>query len=133
MSHSEEVKLYFDTLKKDLPLYKEIILEVSSDIRKEGFSQYPIFVATQLPIEVGELIINRDDLGTSWSINASTLEEFTEKGLIKSESKDAFIKIYKNPEKHCCLFLITPLGANFLFIPYSKPGAKSDFDFRIDR
>ena len=83
MSQADEVKLYLETLKKDLPLYKDSIIEVSKDIRKEGYSQHPIFVATQLPIEVGELIIDREVLGTSWSIHASTLEEFTEKGIVR--------------------------------------------------
>jgi hypothetical protein len=127
MSHTEEVKLYLETLKKDLPVYKEAIYEVSSDIRKEKFSDYPIFIATQLPVEIGEMILDRDELETNWSIYASTLEEFLERKIILQNKKEDFIKSWKDPETHCCIFLITPLGASFLYIPFKKniPG----FDF----
>ncbi|MCO6494665.1 MAG: hypothetical protein J5I91_03160 [Bacteroidetes bacterium] len=130
MSHTDEVKLYLETLNKDLPLYKESIIEVSKDIRNEGYSEYPIFIATQMPLDLGEQIIDRDDLGTSWSIYASTLEEFAEKGVIVEEKISEFKKAWKNPATHACIFLITPLGASFLFIPFKKH--KIDYNFNLN-
>lgn len=129
MSNAEEVKLYLETLKKDLPMYKEPMMEVSKEIVAEGFSEYPIFVASQVAIELGELILNREELATSWSIYASTLEEFTEKGIVLENKVSEFKKTWKNPNTYCCIFLITPLGASFLYIPYSKKVNATGFDF----
>jgi hypothetical protein len=55
-----------------------------------------------------------------WSINASTLEEFIEKGIIKKELKDRFLKTYKNAHDYMCLFVVVPEGANFVYYPYKK-------------
>lgn len=106
------------SLEKDLKFYSESIREVSMEIINEGLSEYPIFAAHQHELNLGELILDRTDLGTSWSIQASTLDEFIQKGIIHREKKDRFIKTYKNPEDFICLFVVVPEGANFVFYPY---------------
>lgn len=127
MSHTQEAKLYIETLQKDLPLYKDSIIEVSKDIRSQGYSKYPIFIALQDFLPIGELIIDRNDYGTSWNIRASTMEEFLEIGVIKSDKKEDFEKAWKNPDKFCCIFFVTPLGSTFVFVSYnSKKNKKSD-------
>ncbi|MFM6977008.1 MAG: hypothetical protein ACKOW2_09215 [Sphingobacteriaceae bacterium] len=108
------------SLEADLKYYNESIKEVATEIMVEGISAYPIFVAHQHEVSVGELILDKDELSTSWTINASTLEEFVEKGIVKPEKKEAFIKQYKNAHHFMCLFVIVPEGANFVFYPYSK-------------
>lgn len=106
-------------LKKDLDFYKEAILEVSEAIREEGLSEFPIFLAHQHEVSVGEVILDRNELGTGWTIQASTLEEFVENNLIREDRQDRFKKHYKNPNEFMCLFVIVPEGANFVFYPYS--------------
>ncbi len=106
------------SLKKDLDFYNDSIKEVAIEILAEGLSSYPIFVAHQHEVALGELILDRHDLGTSWSIQASMLEEFLEKGIIKKEFKSRFIKTYKKPENFMCLFVVVPEGANYVFYPY---------------
>jgi hypothetical protein len=106
------------SLKKDLEFYKESLKEVAIEIMVEGLSAYPIFVAHQHEITLGELILDRFDLGTSWSIHASTLEEFIEKGIIKSTKKEAFLKSFKDASDFACLFVVVPEGANFVYFPY---------------
>ncbi|WP_028295984.1 hypothetical protein [Olivibacter sitiensis] len=106
------------SLQKDLDFYKESIKEVAIEIVAEGLSAYPIFIAHQHEVSVGELILDRNELGTQWTIQASTLEEFVEIGLIKPERKKAFEATYKKPEDYMCLFVIVPEGANFVFYPY---------------
>jgi hypothetical protein len=108
------------SLKKDLKLYSESIREVSVEIMVEGLSRYPIFVAHQHEVKLGEPILDRWDLNTEWSIHASTLEEFVERGLIKKELEARFIKSYKNPHDFMCVFVIVPEGANFVYYPYEK-------------
>jgi len=108
------------SLERDLKIYSESIHEVAIEIMVEGLSSYPIFIAYQHIVKMGELILDRDDLNMEWSINASTLEEFVEKGVIKKELQERFTKSYKNPHDFMCLFVIVPEGANFVYFPYKK-------------
>jgi L-cysteine desulfidase len=66
------------------------------------------------------VILDRHDLNSEWSIHASTLEEFVERGVIKKELKERFISTYKNPHDFMCVFVVVPDGANFVFFPYVK-------------
>jgi hypothetical protein len=107
-------------LKNDLKLFSDSIHEVAVEIMVEGLSKYPIFIAHQHEVKLGEPILDRYDLNTEWSIHASTLEEFLERGIIKKELEDRFIKAYKNPNDFMCVFVIVPEGANFVYYPYEK-------------
>jgi hypothetical protein len=106
------------SLRKDLKVFSESLYEVAVEIMVEGLSKYPIFVAHQHELKLGEVILDRVELGTQWSIHASTLEEFLEVGLIKAELKQRFIETYKSPKDFMCVFVVVPEGANFVFVPY---------------
>jgi hypothetical protein len=106
------------SLENDLKFYSESIKEVSTEIMVEGLSAYPIFVAHQHRVDLGELILDRQELNTEWTIHASTLEEFVEKSIIHQDKKERFIKHFKSPDEFMCLFVIVPEGANFVFYPY---------------
>jgi hypothetical protein len=106
------------SLKKDLEFYKETLREVAVEIMVEGLSAYPIFVAHQHQVALGEIIINHTELGTNWTIQASTLEEFQEKGIIQSNKKDSFLQSYKPADDFMCVFVVVPEGANFVYFPY---------------
>jgi hypothetical protein len=108
------------SLERDLKIFKDSIHEVAVEIMVEGLSSYPIFIAHQHELKLGEVILDRNDLNSEWSIHASTLEEFTERGVIKPELKDRFIKSYKNPNDFMCVFVVVPEGANFVYFPYAK-------------
>lgn len=107
------------SLKADLDFYRESIKEIAVEIMAEGLSAYPIFIAHQHEVNLGELILDKNELGTAWSIHASTVEEFVSRGIIKEERKAHFIKQYKKPEDFMCVFVIVPEGANFVFYPYN--------------
>ena len=108
------------SLERELKIFKESIREVAIEIMMEGLSTYPIFIAHQHELKLGEVILDRNDLNTDWSIHASTLEEFEERGVIKPELKDRFINSYKNPNDFMCVFVVVPEGANFVYFPYGK-------------
>ena len=108
------------SLERDLKFFYESMREVAVEIMVEGLSNYPIFIAHQHEISLGELILDRNDLNTEWSIHASTLEEFVDKDVIKPILKDRFIKSYKDPYEYMCVFVVVPEGANFVFYPYPK-------------
>jgi hypothetical protein len=106
------------SLEADLKFYNESLKEVAIEIMVEGISAYPIFVAHQHVLSLGEVILDKNDLNTDWSIHASTLEEFKEKGLILPDKADKFLKQYKDAYHYMCVFVIVPEGANFVFFPY---------------
>ena len=108
------------SLDKDLEFYAESIREVSTEIMMEGISTTPIFIAHQHEVKIGEKILDRNDLNTNWTIHASTLEEFVEKGIVLPEKKEHFLKNYKKPQDYMCVFAVVPEGANFIFYPYPK-------------
>ena len=106
------------SLEADLKIYSDSIKEVAVEIMAEGISLYPIFVAHQHEVKLGELILDKDELNMNWTIQASTLEEFVERGIVHREKKEKFIKQFKEPSDFMCLFVIVPEGANFIFFPY---------------
>lgn len=116
----EQKKSPLLSLEKDLEFYADSIKEVAKDIMVEGISTNPIFIAHQHQVNIGEVILNKDELNTNWTIQASTLEEFIEKGIIHPDKKEHFLKSYKKPETHMCVFVVVPEGANFIYYPYPK-------------
>lgn len=106
------------SLKIDLDFYSESIKEISTEMVAEGYSLFPIFIATQHEVSLGEIILDRNELNTNWSIYASSLEEFVERGVIKDYKKSSFEKTYKKSKDFMCLFVVVPEGANFVFYPY---------------
>jgi hypothetical protein len=106
------------SLQVDLDFYSESIKEISTEMVAEGYSLFPIFIATQHEVSLGEIILDRNELNTNWSIYACSLEEFVERGVIKDYKKSNFEKTYKKSEDFMCLFVVVPEGANFVFYPY---------------
>ena len=121
----KEWEIQLQQLRGELILMKESIKETAMDIISEGFSSYPIFIAHQEPIEIGEVILDKTDMATNWSISASTLEVFEQKGLVLPDKTEFFKKNYKNPKEFICLFVIYQGSARFVFVPYKTP--KTDF------
>ncbi len=109
-----------ESLETDLKFLSESMKEIAVEIMVEGLSKYPIFIAHQHEVNLGEMIFDRHEMNLDWTIQASTLEEFTEKKVIKKELEQRFTDTYKNPNKYMCVFVIVPEGANFVFFPYAK-------------
>ncbi|TKC04770.1 hypothetical protein FA048_18995 [Pedobacter polaris] len=116
----KEKKSPLISLEKDLTFYADSIKEVAVEIMMEGISLHPIFIAHQHEVSIGEVILNKADLNTDWTIQASTLEEFIQKGIIHPDKKEQFLKTYKKPENYMCVFVVVPQGANFVYYPYPK-------------
>jgi hypothetical protein len=116
----EEFNKLIENLKVDLKIYNEMIQEVSSDMIAESFTQYPIFIATEHEVKMGELILEKDDHAATFSIYATTLEEMVERKLVLETKKADFIKTYKDPEKFMCVMLLTATIASFVFVPYKS-------------
>lgn len=97
-------------------MYGAIMSEAREAILDQEVSRYPIFVAHQHELEIGVRLVKRNDV-SPWNINASTLEEFVTKQIIVEDKVDEFRKVYKEHPEDFCLFVISELGANFVFLP----------------
>jgi hypothetical protein len=107
----------FINLQSELVVYTKAMGQAGDIIREQDVSKYPIMVIHQNEVEIGIPIIEKEKQGGSWNINASTLEEFVSKNLVFNEKVEEFIQNYKNPEVHICLFILSELGANFIYLP----------------
>jgi hypothetical protein len=107
----------FIELENELKIYKAILGQAADVIINENVSKYPVFIIHQQEIEMGIALIEASPPKMRWSVNASTLEEFVTKNLIFEEKVNDFMSTYKDPETHLCLFVLSELGAQFIFMP----------------
>lgn len=121
MTESSEQQLDFpillDGLQTMLRHYRRMLNQAADTIINENVSNYPVFVVTAQPIEVGLPLIERGDLLNTWQVNASTLEELVVKRIVESERTDAFIDMCRKSPEKICLFVISELGATFVMMP----------------
>lgn len=108
------------SLKDDVRFFAAQLKEVAADVMQEGYSQYPVFVAHQHEVALGEVLFDKDEYQRAWTFNATVLEELLDKKVVHVHKREAFEKAYKNPLKHACIFWITTDGASFVFVPYGK-------------
>ena len=109
---------YLGTITKDFVVVADTLREAAYQVRKRGFSDYPIFPIAKINLPVGKLLIGRDELATHWNYYMSYLDEFVQRQLV--EKQEDFIAAYKNPDEFCCLFVVDEQFTNFLFIPYPE-------------
>jgi hypothetical protein len=105
----------------DFVKVSDTLREASYVIRKRGFTENPIFVASRRPVDIGQLLLGPNELAdNTWSYRASLLDEFVQRQLVAEESVDVFKESYKNPDEYCCLFVIDGDFAGFIFIPFPE-------------
>ncbi len=104
-------------LKDALQPFIPAIGKAADTIIDENVSNYPIFVVSQLEIDLGIPLIKRTEEGSSWSVHASTLEELSAKRVIQEERVNDFRNVFKDPRDYVCLFVLSDLGAKFIFLP----------------
>lgn len=107
----------YEMLKKELLIYLPMMNQASDTVMDQDVSKYPIFVFHQLEVEIGINVVDRTKVKGNWSVNVSTLEEFVSKQLIAEENVKSFQEKYEDPALHFCLFVLSELGAEFIFIP----------------
>lgn len=111
---------YLGTISRDFVKVADTIKEASYQIRKRGFSEYPIFPICKEEQPIGQMLINQHMAELEWNYYASFLDEFIQRGLIDEAKKDGFITAYKDPDEFCCLFVVDKTFTNFVFIPYPE-------------
>ncbi len=115
------IKKQIKELNEDLALHKLMIKNIAMVIIEEEVSNYPIFVAhREESLDLGKPLIFRNENENNWNINVSHLEEFVNKNIINEAMVENFKMVYKEPEKHMCLFVIENDAVNFMFKSYEK-------------
>ena len=107
-------------LEEDLQDYISTMEKAQQSILDQEISNYPIFVIHQHEIELGVLLVDGPNLGLLWSVHASTLEEFMSKQIIQTDKIDSFKQVYKDTSQFYCCFVLSELGANFIFLPKKR-------------
>jgi len=109
---------YLGTISQDFVKVAETLKEASYQIRKRGYSDFPIFTICKTDQAIGQLLINKKETGTAWHYFATYLDEFIQRKLL--DNPEDFKATYKDPDEFCCLFVIDTEFTNFLFIPYPE-------------
>jgi len=104
-------------IEQELAGFRKLLAATADQVLSKNVSKYPIFVMHMQEVAVGVPLVVRGKNKAKWSINASTLEEFAVKKLINESRIDEFRKTYKDPKTHLCVFVLSDMGAQFLFIP----------------
>ncbi len=116
-SMKKQNDLPFEKLREELSLYIKTLEKAAEVIVTQEVSIFPIFVVHQHTVDIGINIIDRESVKGNWSVNASTLEEFVTKQILSPQKLEDFKLVYKNHEGDLCLFVLSELGANFVFLP----------------
>ena len=112
---------YLGLISSDFVLVADALKEAAYQIKKRGFSDFPIFVCSQRPIEIGQMLIGVNELhGNKWNYHASMMEEFVQRKLIAEENIELFAQNFKDIEEYACLFVVDGQFTNFVFIPFPE-------------
>jgi len=108
----------FIQLEESLNKYQPILSQASNLVLQKQVTRYPIYVFYQEPdIDIGLRLVDRTVNMGLWNIRVSSLEEFKEKGLISGRKEQNFRESFKDPDDFYCLFVLSELGAQFIYLP----------------
>ncbi|MEP5613093.1 MAG: hypothetical protein ABJP45_12630 [Cyclobacteriaceae bacterium] len=107
---------YLGSISSDFVKVFEPLREASYAIRKQGFSDHPIFPMCQVNQPIGQVLMEKYQAENDWHYYASFLEEFVQRGVVENE--EIFKGNYKDPDEFCCLFVIDEKFTNFVFVPF---------------
>ena len=110
---------YLGTISQDFIKVADTLKEASYQIRKAGF-EYPIFAICKEEQPIGQILLNKKDLDTTWNYYASFLDEFIQRALVLPSKQEEFKSHYKDPDEFCCLFVIDEDFTNYVYIPYPE-------------
>lgn len=94
--------------------------EASYQIRKRGFSDYPVFVVSNTDVPLGQPLFGKTNMGNELIYKATYVDEFVERQLIAPESLELWQENYKNADEYCSLFVVLAEFTGFVYIPYPE-------------
>jgi hypothetical protein len=126
-SNLDEHSRYFKQIEAEAEYYLDFIQEFAFEILNNGVSKYPVFVFYQgIGPDLGKLILHSSSTDSRWNVNISVMEEFVKKNLVSKDQFPQFKTTWKDPETHCCIFLIDQGHGNFIYLPYHDQREKQE-------
>ncbi len=113
----EERDEVLSLLHEDLDVSKNLLWTIKEQVQKSGISNYPIFVASDEVIDLGRIVIDKEQLGINRYFFASHLEEFAVKEIVAEDKIDAFREVYKEHKEELCIFVVSKESGDFVFLP----------------
>lgn len=107
----------FLQLQEELKAYRKALNRALDILLEKGVTEFPIFIAHQDTFNAGIPIIKRAEVKGNWNINVSSLEEFIRKKIISARKEASFKQTYKPATDYICFFVLSELGAQFIFLP----------------
>ncbi len=104
-------------IENEMKRFNKLLCAANDKVLDSNASSFPIFVVAKQPVALGINLIDREKINSNWSINVSSLEEFISNNLVFEAKVADFKKTYKDPKQFICLFVLSDLGAQYLFVP----------------
>ena len=79
---------YLGTITKDFVLVSDTLKEAAYQVKKRGFSDYPIFPIAKTDIPIGQKLIGRAEMSTDWNYYITYIDEFIQRKLIDDEEDE---------------------------------------------
>lgn len=123
---SDPLDKELNALQDELTEFSGQLLEITRELLKERVTEFPVFIAHQTEVYLGELIVDMKEYEVPFSLSVSTVEEFVESGLIQKEKLSAFREAFGNPVNNMCVFWIHGDSARYILFPFA--GRNTDKD-----
>jgi hypothetical protein len=112
---------YLGEISTDFALVSDQLKEAAYQIKKRGFSDFPVFAVAKNILPIGNILIAQMEINDNlWNYYASILEEFVQREIVAADAVESFQANYKDPEEYCCLFVVDKDFAGFIYIPYPE-------------
>lgn len=122
-----------DPLEKELKLlevelaeFSGELLEVTRELLRERVTEFPIFIAHEDEVSIGELILDKKIYEVPFNLSVSTLEDFIGMGLIQKDKLVAFKEAFANPVKNMSVFWIHRDHARYIAYPFASRNTDID-------
>ena len=107
---------FLGTISSDFVIIADKLKEAAYQIKKQGFSDFPIFIFCKENQPIGQLLFEKSEIGTQWNIYASFAEEFVQRKLI--DDLNVFASTFRTIDEFCTLFVIDPEFTSFVSLPF---------------
>jgi hypothetical protein len=111
---------YLGTISQDFVKVADLLKEASYQVRKRGFSDFPVFPMSKEELPIGQELYRKKVMENEWNYNITYIDEFVQRKIVDEDKLEDFKKAYKDPDEFCCLFVVDEGFTNFLFIPFPE-------------
>lgn len=116
---SDPLEKELKELEEEFKQYSDQLLEISREMMEGKYTEFPIFVAHQTDVYLGQVLIDRTEYEEPFSVSVSTVEEFVETGLIEKDKLKVFLEAFGDPLKNMCIFWVHGDQARYILMHYA--------------